>query len=107
MADKYKTAKLYGVVMVQTNSGTFEPKNSELTAADFHIWRIGKHTKGKLGKPGQLFLTENNLTVMLVATEKLAFKDRHEITPMARFLTTNVTDEVLELILKQFTDVYH
>ena len=103
MADKYKTATLYGVVVRQTPSGMYEPKVETLTAADFHTWRIGKHTKGKIGKPGQLFLTENNLTVMLVTSEKLAFKDRHNVTPMARFLTTSVDDEVLASVLNQFS----
>jgi hypothetical protein len=102
MADKYPTARLTGVVMTQTNNGTYEPQNSPLTSADFHSWRIGKHTKGKLGQPGQLFLTENNLTVMLVRSEKLAFKDRHEITPMARFMSVNVSDEILHAVLNDY-----
>lgn len=102
MADKYPTAELIGVVMTQSNSGDFEPKENPLTPADFHSWRIGKHTKGKLGKPGQLLLTENNLTVMLVETKKLAFKDRHAITPMGRFMMTTVSDEVVTSVLAQY-----
>lgn len=99
MDDKYPTAELVGVVMTQTNSGDYEPQVQDLQAADFHSWRIGKHTKGKLGQPGQLFLTENNLTVMLVAVKDLAFKQRHTITPMGRFLTTKVDDNQLQKIL--------
>ena len=67
MASKYPTAELVGVVMTQTNSGQYEPKETQLDMNAFHSWRIGKHTKGKLQEPGQLFLTENNLVVMLVA----------------------------------------
>ncbi|MBC6498335.1 hypothetical protein H7R52_03570 [Weissella confusa] len=50
----------------------------------------------------QLFLTENNLTVMLVETKKLAFKDRHEITPMGRFMTTSASDDVVATVLAQY-----
>jgi len=102
MADKYPTARLIGVVMTQTNNGTYEPQNTPLTAADFHSWRIGKHTKGKLGQPGQLFLTENNLTVMLVRSETLAFKERHDVTPMARFMSVNVSADILQAVLTQY-----
>ena len=102
MASKYPTAELIGVVMVQNNNGQYEPKESQLDANAFHSWRIGKHTKGKLGAPGQLFLTENNLIVMLVAIEPLAFKNRHDITPMARFLTTLVPDQVKMQVLTSY-----
>jgi hypothetical protein len=102
MADKYPTMSLIGVTMQQTNSGQFVPKEPNLTPADFHTWRIGKHTKGKPGKPGQLFLTENNLTIMLVDTEPLDFKKRHDVTPMGRFLTTSASDDVLKAVLKTY-----
>lgn len=105
MADKYPTMELIGVVMTQTNSGSFKPKEQSLTAADFHSWRIGKHTKGKMGQPGQLFLTENNLTVMLVATRKLDFKKRHEFTPMGRFLTSSADAETTVSILTTFDNL--
>ncbi|MDR3191336.1 MAG: hypothetical protein LBT80_09210 [Lactobacillaceae bacterium] len=102
MADKYPTAELIGVVMTQTNSGQFIPQNQPLTPADFHSWRIGKHTKGKPGQPGQLFLTENNLTVMLVATKALRFQDRHAITVMGRFLSTQAAPEIIQQVLAKY-----
>ncbi|MBM7617630.1 hypothetical protein JOC36_001192 [Weissella uvarum] len=95
MTDKYPTAELIGVVVEQDNNGTYQPKNNPLSEHDFHSWRIGKHTKGRLGQPGQIFLTENNQLVVLVATRPLAFKDRHAITPMNRFLKESVHDDVL------------
>lgn len=103
MADKYNTVELIGVMMVQNNNGQFVPEKEKLTRADFHSWRIGKHTKGKLGKPGQLFLTENNLPVLLVAVKPLAFKDRHGFTSMGRFTTTFADPKALQEVL----DVYN
>lgn len=41
-------------------------------------------------------LTENNLTVVILAAEPMAFKDRHSETPLQRFLTTKVDDDVLQ-----------
>ncbi|KRN31207.1 DUF7671 family protein [Weissella halotolerans] len=55
MASKYKTAELVGVVLEQTNSGRYQPKDQPLTPTSFHSWRIGKHTRGQLLEPGQLF----------------------------------------------------
>ncbi|WP_373751586.1 DUF7671 family protein [Weissella soli] len=104
MADKYPTAELIGVVMTQNNSGQYEPQNTPLTPADYHSWRIGKHTKGKLGQPGQLFLTENNLIVMLVAVHKLRFQDRHAISPMGRFLSESVPAAQATAIITHYTN---
>lgn len=104
MANKYPTAELVGAVMAQTNSGQYEPKETQLDMNAFHSWRIGKHTKGKLQEPGQLFLTENNLVVMLVAIKPLAFKNRHDITPMARFLTTSGSEKVKTQLLTIYHD---
>lgn len=103
MADKYPTKELIGVVLEQTNSGNYLPKNATLTAADFHSWRIGKHTKGKLGAAGQIFLTENNQLIALVATKDLAFKNRHTITPMGRFLKESVDDDLLARLAQQWS----
>ncbi len=50
-------------------------------------------------------LTENNLTVVILKAEPMAFKDRHQEVPMQRFLTVQVTDEVLARglgLLKEF-----
>lgn len=41
-------------------------------------------------------MTENNLIAVIIAAEPLAFKDRHSETPLQRFLTTFVDDDVLQ-----------
>ena len=41
-------------------------------------------------------LTENNLTVLILKAEPMAFKDRHSETPMQRFLTVEVTPDTLK-----------
>lgn len=41
-------------------------------------------------------LTENNLTVVILKAEPMAFKDRHSETPLQRFLTVDVTEDVLK-----------
>lgn len=102
MADKYPTIELVGVVLEQTNSGQYVPKEATLSIADFHSWRIGKHTKGKLAQPGQIFLTENNQLVGLVATKPLAFKNRHEITPMGRFLKEKLDPTLTEQLIQHW-----
>lgn len=105
MVDKYKTASLVGLVVQQDNTGNFVPSKTELTASDFHTWRIGKHTKGRLAGPGQLFLTENNLTVVLLASQDLPFKQRHDFVPMGRFLPHKVATDVLENILENYEKI--
>lgn len=90
--DKYDTAILNGLPVREDASG----KAVVEEGAKVHHWRIGKHTKGKLGKPGQIFLTEQNQKVVLVSVEKLAFKDRHDYTPMGRFTkeTMDLNDKI-------------
>ena len=50
-------------------------------------------------------LTENNLTVVILKAEPMAFKDRHSETPLQRFLTTFVDDAVLQQGLKLLKQV--
>ncbi|WP_165206674.1 hypothetical protein [Weissella sagaensis] len=103
MASKYPTAELIGVVMQQTNNGQYALKEKQVDQVMFHSWRIGKHTKGKLLETGQLFLTENNLIVMLIAIRPLAFKNRHDLNPIARFLTTMGPESLKNQLLTNYT----
>jgi len=95
MASKYPTLELVGIVLTPTNNGGFAPKEP----ISVHSWRIGKHTKGKFNAPGQLFLTENQQTVVIVETRPLKFNLRHDITPMSRFLTTTLDADTFKMIL--------
>ena len=92
---KYAVQK-FTCIPVDTNAnGKYQLKLDSAGNAKLHIWRTGKHTKGKYRGPGQLMMTENNLTAVILAAEPLAFKDRHSETPLQRFLTTRVDDDVL------------
>lgn len=94
--NQYDVLKFYGLPVEMDNSGKYRIKLDYDGFAKIHTWRIGKHTKGKFTHPGQLMLTENNLTVLILKAEPMAFKDRHSETPMQRFLTVEVTPDTLK-----------
>lgn len=94
--DKYPVQKFTGLPVETDADGKYQLKVDQNGDAKLHTWRTGKHTKGKYQGPGQLMLTENNLTVVILAAEPMAFKDRHSETPLQRFLTARVEDDVLQ-----------
>lgn len=94
--DKYDVQKFTGIPVETDASGKYLLKFDQNGEAKLHTWRTGKHTKGKFNHPGQLMLTENNLTVVILKAEPMAFKDRHSETPLQRFLTVDVTEDVLK-----------
>ncbi|MCC4348759.1 hypothetical protein LMB39_09120 [Limosilactobacillus reuteri] len=94
--DKYDVQKFTGIPVETDASGKYQLKFDQNGEAKLHTWRIGKHTKGKFKHPGQLMLTENNLTVVILKAEPMAFKDRHSETPLQRFLTVDVTEDILK-----------
>lgn len=98
--DKYEVQKFTGIPVETDASGKYQLKVDDHGDAKLHTWRTGKHTKGKYQQPGQLMLTENNLTVVILAAEPMAFKDRHSETPLQRFLTVSVEPAVLDQGLK-------
>lgn len=101
---KYPVQKFTGLPIITNASGQYQLKLDADGHAKPHTWRTGKHTKGKYHGPGQLMLTENNLLVVILADEPMAFKDRHSETPLQRFLSTNVSNTVLQqglAIIKQ------
>lgn len=51
----------------------------------------------------KFFLTENNLAIAVIATQPIAFKDRHEYTPMQRFTSAFINDTDLKR-LKQLLE---
>lgn len=94
--NQYEVQKFYGLPVENNNSGGYELKLGADGQAKIHTWRTGKHTKGKYRHPGQLLLTENNMMVMIVAAEPMAFKDRHSEVPCQRFLTAEVDGDLLK-----------
>lgn len=93
--NQYEVQKFYGLPVENDNSGGYQLKRGSNGEIKIHTWRTGKHTKGKYRRPGQLLLTENNMMVMIVAAEPMAFKDRHSEVPCQRFLTAEVTPGLL------------
>lgn len=100
---QYEVQKFYGLPVENDNSGGYELKLGADGQAKIHTWRTGKHTNGQYRHPGQLLLTENNMMVMIVAAEPMAFKNRHSEVPCQRFLTAEVTPELLEKGQRIFT----
>ncbi|GAP02635.1 hypothetical protein FPFC_020830 [Fructobacillus pseudoficulneus] len=91
-SNQYDTVILYGLMLQEDASGNYQVKKDSSP----HPWRIGKHTKGKLIGPGQIFLTEQNQRVLLVKTEPLSFKKRHDYQPMSRFTSETLSLEQFE-----------
>ncbi|MFC6254620.1 hypothetical protein ACFP1H_08470 [Secundilactobacillus hailunensis] len=92
---KYPVEEYIGVPVEQDDSGQYVIRDE--SAFQLHSWRTGRHTKGKLKKIGQVFLTENHLTVAVIATKPVAYKNRHAITPMQRFTSEFVSDDLIQL----------
>ena len=93
---KYEVQKFTCIPVEADANGKYQLKPDPDGETKLHIWRTGKHTTGKYQRPGQLMMTENNLIAVIIAAEPMAFKDRHSETPLARFLTTFVDDDVLQ-----------
>ncbi len=93
---KYRVLKFTCLPVEMDANGKYQLKLDPTGHAKLHVWRIGKHTKGKYAGPGQLLLTENNLMAVILAAEPLAFKNRHSETPMQRFLTARVDNDILQ-----------
>lgn len=83
---KYPTEKIIGLVVEQDPSGNYLPQ----AGAKPHTWRIGKHTKGKFSELGQVFLTENGQAVAVIDRAPLAFNQRHDYQPLARWTSGQV-----------------
>ena len=96
MKNKYEVHRYIGLPVVSDNSGNYLFKLDEHGQARPHLWRTGKHTKGKFSRIGQLLLTENNLLVAIIEVEPIAFKDRHSEVPLQRFITEFISDDLLK-----------
>ncbi|KRL70630.1 hypothetical protein FD08_GL001111 [Lentilactobacillus parakefiri DSM 10551] len=95
MKGKYEVNQFIGVPLETDDSGQYRIKRDESGDFKLHSWRTGKHTKGKFKQVGQIFITENNLMVGIVQAIPVAFKDRHQYTPLQRFTSEYVSDAVL------------
>lgn len=96
MKGKYEVHEYVGIPLTTDNSGHYQLKVDDQNKIQPHSWRTGKHTRGQFKQVGQILITENNLKVVIIAELPLAFKDRHSLTPLQRFTTEMVTNDVLE-----------
>ena len=92
MKGKYEVTRFVGIPMTTDDSGKYVVNGDGKP----HEWRVGKHTKGKFERLGQLFLTENNLMVAIIAAYPVPFKERHQWTPMQRFTSEHIRDDLVE-----------
>lgn len=85
----YDVFKYTAVPVENDASGNYVIKKD----AKAHVWRTGKHTKGKFSELGQIFLTENNLPMAVIDVTAVPFSQRHAYQPMQRWTTakTDVT----------------
>ncbi|MBW1605189.1 hypothetical protein [Lactobacillus sp. Sy-1] len=96
MKGKYKVNRYVGVPVETDNSGNYQIKRDADGSFKLHDWRTGKHTNGKFRQIGQIFLTENNLKVAVIDYEPVAFNHRHEYTPLQRFTSEVVSDDLVQ-----------
>lgn len=99
MKAKYAVNQYIGVPVAANASGKYQIKREPDGDFKLHSWRTGRHSKGKYQRPGQIFLTENNLKVAVVAAYPVNYKERHDYTPMQRLTSEFVDDDVLTLAL--------
>ncbi|CAJ1229266.1 hypothetical protein LZY01_23580 [Levilactobacillus zymae] len=94
---KYAVNQYLGVPVEADASGHYQIKREPDGDFKLHSWRTGRHSKGKYRGAGQIFLTENNLKVAIVAAYPVAYKDRHGYTPMQRLTSEFIDDAVLRV----------
>lgn len=96
MKAKYDVNQYVGVPVQANDSGQYEIKREPDGGFKLHSWRTGRHSKGKYKGVGQIFLTENHLKVAVIAAYPVAYKDRHDFTPMQRLTSEFVGDDVIQ-----------
>ncbi|WP_143461426.1 DUF7671 family protein [Levilactobacillus enshiensis] len=101
MKAKYDVNQYIGVPVAANASGQYEIKREPDGDFKLHSWRTGRHSKGKYKGLGQIFLTENNLKVAVVAAYPVAYKDRHGFTPMQRLTSEFVGEELVQTAVKK------
>ena len=97
MKAKYEVNQYVGVPVAPDASGHYQIKREPDGDFKLHSWRTGRHSKGKYRGVGQIFLTENNRKVAVVAAYPVNYKERHAYTPMQRLTSEFVTDDVVAL----------
>ena len=95
--NQYPVTRYTGVPVENDGNGGYQLKRDASGAAKLHVWRTGKHTRGKYTGIGQLMLTENNLLVAILKGHWLGGHDHHQqVVFRQRFLTTTATPSLVE-----------
>lgn len=97
MKAKYDVNQYVGVPVQANASGTYEIKREPDGDFKLHSWRTGRHSKGKYRGVGQIFLTENHLKVAVIAAYPVAYKERHDYTPMQRLTSEFVSEKLVQV----------
>ncbi|QBP17748.1 DUF7671 family protein [Acetilactobacillus jinshanensis] len=97
MKRKYPVNRYLGVVLTADDDGNYRIKRDAHGQFKLNVWRTGRHTKGKFKKIGQVFLTENELRVAVVAYHKVKYNHRHNYTPLQRFTTAYVSPKLIKI----------
>ncbi|MFT8325041.1 hypothetical protein [Oenococcus sicerae] len=95
----YKVQLFYGVPLQQNSDGKFVYCGQQTKLA---VWRTGKHTRGHFDGIGQLFLTENHLTIVILKFEDLRFNQRHQFVSLSRFLDKKIDNSELNRLNQLF-----
>ncbi|XIF19501.1 MAG: Hypothetical protein AJITA_00153 [Acetilactobacillus jinshanensis] len=93
---KYPVNRYLGVVLTTDSNGNYHIKKDAHGQFKLNYWRTGRHTKGHFKKIGQVFLTENNLRVAVVAYHTVKYNHRHRYTPLQRFTTAYVSPQLIK-----------
>jgi len=104
MKAKYDVNQYVGVPVQANASGEYEIKREPDGDFKLHSWRTGRHSKGKYQGTGQIFLTENHLKVAVVAAYPVAYKERHDYTPMQRLTSEFVSEDLVQVAMAKLPD---
>ncbi|TPR18224.1 hypothetical protein DYZ95_02675 [Apilactobacillus timberlakei] len=104
MKGKYKVTRYKGIPIESDASGNYIIKKDDHNDFKLHDWRTGKHTKGSYKSLGQIFLTENNMMVAVIAIYPVKFNNRHNFTPLQRFTSEYVSSDILDEAKKRLDE---
>ena len=96
MKRKYPVNRYLGVVLTTDSNDEYHIKKDAKGKFKLNYWRTGRHTKGHFKRIGQVFLTENDLRVAIVAYHSVKYNHRHRYTPLQRFTTACVAPDLVK-----------
>ncbi len=95
MKGKYEVNQFIGVPLETDDSGQYRIKRDESGDFSYIAGGPANTPRESSSRSARFFITENNLMVGIIKAIPVAFKDRHQYTPLQRFTSEYVSDEVL------------